>query len=84
MEEAACTSMNYLASNTVRNILRLLHKLFDDAVEEEKIAYNPANRLRRPRGEPYQPNVPSPSDLRRLLRELPAEYMPLFLTGGPQ
>ncbi len=69
-----------LEPKTVGNILVVLHKIFEDAIEDEYLAYNPAHGVRKPIKAYSERTLPSLEDVQRFLVHATPEYIPLFLT----
>jgi integrase len=68
-----------LGPPTVRSVYRLLRRVLNVAVEEDRIARNPAARIRLPAEERHVARFLTPDEIAALVQETPGRYRTLFL-----
>ncbi len=56
-----------VSTKTIKNIAVVLHKLFEDAVEDDYLRQNPANKIKKPRHVKKQMEFLTPEEVQRLL-----------------
>ena len=79
-----------LSRKFIKNVVILLHRLFEEAMERELIAANPAHHIRLPRPEGDSVNeatngdvvVPTTSEVALTFAELPPTYQALLATSS--
>jgi integrase len=79
-----------LSRKFVRNVLVLLHRIFEEAIDAEAIATNPAHRIKLPnpdsehvdQGDLNLPGVPKPDQVVRVFAKLPPVYQVLVWAGA--
>jgi len=77
-----------LSRKFVKNVLILLHRLFEEAIDREYVAANPARKLRLPTSESSDLSesqsviVPTPEEVVKTFAELPPTYQVLLATSA--
>jgi integrase len=77
-----------LSRKFVKNVLILLHRLFEEAIDREYVAANPARKLRLPTSESAEMSesqnviVPTPEEVVKTFAELPPTYQGLLATSA--
>jgi integrase len=75
-----------LSQKFIKNVLILLHRLFEEAIDREYIAANPARKLPRDLGteepETAAVIVPTPEEVVKTFGQLPATYQALLATAA--
>jgi len=77
-----------LSAKTILEVHRLLHTMFDQAMKEMLIPYNPADRVEPPRRQPCNPVFYQPEEVTAILQALQTEpplwrmLVILLLTSG--
>lgn len=77
-----------LSRKFVKNVVILLHKIFEEAVDRELIAANPAHRIKLPRPESESVElasdvvVPTTEEVALTFAQLPATYQALLATSA--
>src|SRR5579863_372422 len=77
-----------LSRKFVKNVLILLHRLFEEAIDREYVAANPARKLRLPTSESAGLSesqgviVPTPEEVVKTFAELPPTYQVLLATSA--
>jgi integrase len=64
---------------TIRAVSKLLHRLFAVAIEEDRVAKNPASGVEVAKVEPREPRFLTQDEVRRISRETPEPYRALVL-----
>lgn len=75
---------NELSVKFIKNVLSLLHLIFEHAIDEGKLAFNPATRAVHvlPKKKPVEVAMPTPEDVVKTIAELPAVYQVLLATAA--
>ena len=72
-----------LSRKFIKNVLILLHKLFEDAIELELAAANPAHKIKWDKADDAEErHMPKREDVRLTFAELPPVYQALLATGA--
>jgi integrase len=72
-----------LSRKTVKNAVALLHGLFEEALDRELIASNPAHKIKlHGESEPEERIVPKPDEVSRTFAKLSATYQALLITAA--
>lgn len=76
-----------LSRKSVKNIVIQLHRFFEDAIDREIIAANPAHRIKLPRPEdestePHAVVVPTTQEVALTFAQLPATFQALLVTAA--
>jgi hypothetical protein len=79
-----------LSRKFVRNVLVLLHRIFEEAIDSEMTATNPAHRIKLPspesesvdHGDVNPPGVPNPDEVVRTFGKLPLTHQVLIWMGA--
>jgi integrase len=77
-----------LSRKFVKNVLILLHRLFEEAIDREYVAANPARKMRLPTSESAELSesqnviVPTPEEVVKTFAELPPTYQVLLATSA--
>jgi integrase len=77
-----------LSRKFIKNVLILLHRLFEEAIDREYVAANPARKLRLPTTESSDLSesqsviVPTPEEVVKTFVELPPTYQGLLATSA--
>jgi integrase len=78
------TTERPLSRKSVRNTMRLLHNILEEAVDREYIAVNPARERKRNGDKEQRPEheMPTPAEVVATFAGLPAMYQALLYTGA--
>jgi integrase len=71
-----------LAPTTIRKCYQLVARVFDDAVEDGRIAVSPCRRIPLPKDERAKPQLLTPEQVDSLAEALPARYRALVVTAA--
>jgi integrase len=71
-----------LAPTTIRKCYQLLARVFDDAVEDGRVAISPCRRIPLPKDERPEPQLLTPEQVDSLAEALPARYRALVVTAA--
>lgn len=84
IEKFYAEKMKKQKGKTVRKYHNLLHKAFDYALKNELIAYNPCDRVQKPKIEKYKPNICNDETFIKLIEITRGTFdiIPIILAAG--
>ncbi|MBI4591454.1 MAG: tyrosine-type recombinase/integrase [Candidatus Rokubacteria bacterium] len=69
------------SAKTARNVLTILHKILEDALEDGYLRSNPAHKFRKPKVSIERVDFPTPQEVHHFLNHVSPAMYPLFLTA---